>query len=163
MKPVGGAWQFSVRGLLLAMIVMAAVFAIHRVLGPKATLCVLWVGTMVGAHVAANAWGSRTHPARGDSPRPRAEGELPFAPASRLSRPTILGRRIAMTIAASALLGGAAGATALASLVERPMNWTQVALAGLSAAVICGWISFLAASFVSVAREAWREATGRES
>lgn len=154
-------WQFTTRGLLIAILAASLLFAVHRSFGAAGTLLVVWVGLMVAGHVAANAWGTGVRAAR-DDPDPasarHAAAHVVRLPASRLSRTALFGRRWAAVSALCSVVGAAAAVAGL--LVS---GWsvgpTGIALGGLSAAVIGAWGGFLAVSFIDVARQAWREAT----
>lgn len=154
----GRSGQFTVRSLLAAMVASALLFAVHQGFGAAGTLLVVWVAALVGAHVLANAWGSRVRPAREEPPPLVANARFEPLPASRLSRAALFERRWAKVSAACAVLSAAAAVAALALSGWR-IGVTGILLGGGSAAVIGAWGGFLAVSFVDVAREAWKEAT----
>lgn len=154
----GRSGQFTVRSLLAAMVASALLFAVQQGFGAAGTLLVVWVAALVGAHVLANAWGSRVRPARQEPPPTADDARFEPTPASRLSREALFERRWAKVSAASAVLSAAAAIAALAFFGWR-IGVTGILLGGVSAAVIGAWGGFLAVSFVDVARQAWKEAT----
>lgn len=150
-------WQFSMRGLLLGVGAAALLFTVQRIFGAAGTLLVVWVATIVGAHMLANAWGTRLPPAR-----PRTIVAVPASlanvSASGLSRRVLFSRRWGAISGACAALGACAAIAALL-LSGWNIGLAGLLLGGLSAAVIGGWAGFLAVSFIDVARAAWKEAT----
>jgi hypothetical protein len=60
------------------------------------------------------------------------------------------------------IFGGVVGATYLAITIGYRTSPAGVIVGGISVAVVCGWMAFLAASFYGVFRHGFREALAEQ-
>ena len=119
----------------------------------------------VAMHVAGNYLGTRLRDAtdrdladRRDLPAGRPP--LPVMTPTHLQRRSGLGRLVPVSAGIGAVCGGTAGTLSL--LVLTASSPAGAALGGLSSAVIGGFLGFLAASFVEIARQSLRESLAAE-
>ena len=160
--------RFSLRTLLLLVAGAAALCGVTSVLSVEATVALLFFLSLVLAHVAANAWGTRV----GFRPAPRAArlDAPPLADKARVDRavasagvtPLMRRRRLGVATFAMAAIGALLGAVAgviirVAFLHGLPMPGTLVVT--LSVAAIGGNFGFLLATFFRTSLGAWAEAT----
>ena len=156
--------QFGMRSLFVFVTACCIIFALFGLLGRLWALAFGWMLLMTAVHVAANVWGTRLrHRNPAAAPRLDRAGlqhdvEPPVivcAPATRLrERARLSWLRVAMSVLL-AILGGTLG-VGLLWLVG--MDYGSLAIAGMSAAVLGGFLGFLASSFFEVALCAWWEA-----
>ena len=156
MQPVTYSW--------LVVVVAIACAAIGW-LGIAGWIAVAVVIASVGMHVAGNALGTTLREAADrDLSRLRhrtaVPAEVPRPKPTRLERRQSLGRLIPVSAGIGAMVGGATGAAALATLTSASI--AGAALGGVSSAVIGGLFGFLAASFVEIIRTSLREAIAAE-
>ena len=157
MRPVTFSW--------LAVILGVACAAIGW-LGLAGWLAALVLAGCVAVHVAGNALGTRL----------RDETDLELAarrtrspthalpaptPPAQLQRRASLGGLVAVSAATGAVIGGAAGTTALLVLVGS--SPAGAVLGGASSAVIGAILGFLGASFLEIVRTSLREAIAAET
>ena len=171
-------WQFSLRGMLLGMVLVSALFAVMRSFGPLGKTLIAWIAILIAGHVWATAVGTflrRRHGHRGplataDKAAPRASRTTEprsvslrslgvSANAIHLRQQSRLARRTRTPITMGALLGGAAGTLLLVAVYGRGGLGAGIVLGGVSSAAIGGLLGFMASSCFYVARTAWIEAT----
>ena len=155
---------------MMSVAACGGLFAIMDVVGALWSAVLAWFMILVAVHVAANVWGSRFHnnrqkrantdlPSAGEQRTHSCEAPLTFAPSTRLRHGATLGRKMLVASAAGALAGGALGSYLLWLANWERLGYAGLAVGGLSAAVIGGFLGFLTSSFVEVAGQAWDEAT----
>jgi len=136
-------------------------FALLAAIGPLWSTLVVWGVLLVAGHVAGNACGTKR---TGNSP---SRG-LPLLPASRILlnlRATCLcerhgpGLSMLVGIVVGAFAGGLLGTLVLGAVYWEQFGAGPVGVGGASSAVVGGFLGFLAASFMDVARRAWQEAS----
>lgn len=160
--------QFGLRGMFLAMACLSALFATMGIVGPMWSTVLVWFLVLALAHVVANRWGSQgwdfdnSPPAisgPADLAPPLAAPAPPAdAPTTQLGEAGKLGWTMSIATVGGGLLGAAAGTGFLVCLGIDRVGYAGVTVGGASAAVVGGFLGFLASSFVSVARGAWQEA-----
>jgi fatty acid desaturase len=161
--------QFRLRTLLLLMAVCGALFALVQAIGMLMSLVLLVAIGLVAAHVIGNALGTRL---RGEAARrssmdeateepPPVSGTVPMRPiASKLTEHRRLPRRLLAIAGIWAVMGGIVGGGLITAFAWQDITVAGVALGIGSSAVLGGLAGFLASSFFTVARAAWREALG---
>jgi hypothetical protein len=157
------------RALFVFITLCCVLFALVEVLGQLWALAVGWLVLMTAAHVAGNVWGNRLRNAHAASRdldassddaqwrhvRPAATG---CAPAMRLCERAALGWTRVVVSTLLALAGGVLGVGLLWIVGWGRMDYGSLLIGGVSAAVIGGFLGFLASSFLEVALRAWSEA-----
>ncbi len=160
--------QFSLRTLLIAVAVLAALMAILAVVNTLTSVLLVWFVLLVFCHVAANAWGSKSNRREIE-----LDGEGPPVGSARLARPhstargvnsvntdvpaTHLSQRKALSwwlflpIPAGAALGGYGGVIYLFGSIENVDTWRALVVTGLASAAMGGFLAFLISSFLGVA------------
>ncbi len=158
------ALQFGTRSLFLATAGCALIALVFQRLGAVWGMGLVWFLVMAGAHVAANAFGTRQtagaarHVPSSDMPRPQIDVAHCCAPATPLRDHRGFGRRLLIVTVSAAAAGLLLGTTALVLLT--PANVPGVVLGGISASILAGFLGFVAGSFVMVATRSFREAVG---
>jgi hypothetical protein len=149
---------------MLAVTGCCMLFALMRQVGPLASTGLCFFILLVVLHVAGNALGTSL---REESNHERIDFEraLPIethiaqkcaCSPSRLRERTSLGRTVVVLTALGALVGGSLSSMAYA-------YWTDVHAAGIivgsiSAAIVGGFLGFVASSFFQMIFRAWRQA-----
>jgi hypothetical protein len=150
---------------MLAVTGCCILFALMREVGPLASTGLCLFLLLVVLHVAGNALGTALRDASSQEQgldRERAPlAEMPVAPRTpiapgRLRERTSLGRAVVILTALGAILGGTLSSLAYA-------YWTDVHAGGLivgsiSAAIVGGFLGFVASSFLQMVVRAWRQA-----
>jgi len=161
--------QFGTRGLLVGTAVCAVLVLVFQRLGPVWGTSAAWFLMLAAAHVLANVHGSRrladresldgaADPAILDLSSPDArERAILCAPATRLRDCRGLGRVLLAVTSLAAVAGLVLGTVALV-MATRADAW-GIALGGVSAGILGGFLGFVSASFVIVATRSFREAT----
>ncbi len=154
--------QFGTRTLLVGTAACAVLFLILRHVSALWGATLVWFLVMVAVHVAANVRGSHGHgaaprdPDHDDAPLYQQPQRIRYAPATRLRDSKGFSRvLLAVTLSCAAL--GLIGGTA-ALLLATAAGAGGIALGGLSAAVLSGFLGFVACSFTMVATGAFQEA-----
>lgn len=152
--------QFSLRSLLIAMALCSGLFAAVSVLPAVWSTAAIWVGLLVGAHVAANAWGKRTFepgaPRPADSvpehiaPWPRAQHQRAHPSSIRLRRQATLERSRYVTTLVAAGIGGLIGCLVLALIHLHQASFAACAVWTGASAVISGIAGFVGSGFWQV-------------
>ncbi len=160
--------QFGMRSLFAFVTVCCVLFALAGVMGQLWALAVAWLILMTAVHVAGNVWGNRLRSAHGadrdleasiNAPwRNSRPAAIPCASANRLRERAALGWTRVVVSTLLALLGGGLGAGLLWVVGWGRMNYGSLLVGGVSAAVLGGFLGFLASSFLEVALRAWSEA-----
>lgn len=83
--------------------------------------------------------------------------ESPLAGRNKISR------WLKAWVVGGTLVGAIAGSTMLALTIGWRIGWAGFLVGAISFAVLGCWLAFLAYSFSSISRHAWREATGKGS
>jgi len=159
-----GPPRFTLRTLLLAMTLLGCLFGLMTALGGQWSLVILLFSGLVLAHVLGNSLGTKLRDraarrvdASAHDPRRPAAPQPPLLPPGRLTQRV----RFSRVTPATALAGGVAGAF-LGGMVSAgtypEAGAGAVALGVVSAAVLGAFAGFLTSSFLSVLRQAWREA-----
>ncbi len=149
---------------MLAVTGCCVLFALMREVGPLASVGLCFFILLVVLHVAGNALGtSLRDESSGEriDAKPALPAERPIAPRSagapsRLREHTSLGRTVVVLTACGATLGGSLSSLAYA-------YWTDIQAAGIivgsiSAAIVGGFLGFVASSFLQMIFRAWRQA-----
>ncbi len=154
--------QFGTRSLFLATAGCAIIALVFQRLGAVWGFGLVWFLVLAGAHVAANAFGTRqtADAARREQTPGSPESHLDVArccaPATPLRDHRGFGRRLLIVTISAAAAGLLLGTTALVLLT--PANVPGVVLGGVSAGILAGFLGFVAGSFVMVATRSFREA-----
>lgn len=167
-------FQFRLRTLLLAVALFSALFAVMDIVGALWSVVLVWFLLLVGAHVAANAWGTKVG-RRGQADRLQEDTDqrpsdpsnaavrrclrVPPMTSSRLRQSTRLGRTMYVISGVGALIGAAVGTALLAVICLRHVGLAGLLVGGISSAVLGGFFGFLTSSFISVAGPALLEAS----
>jgi hypothetical protein len=155
------------RSLFLFITGCCMLFALIGMMGQLWALAVAWLILMTAAHVAGNVWGMRlrnAHLAKPHDPvsevrwRTPSPHIIPCAVATRLRERASLGWARVVVSTLLALTGGLLGAGALWIVGWGRMDYGSLAIGGVSAAIIGGFLGFLASSFLEVSLRAWFEA-----
>jgi hypothetical protein len=161
-EPAERPFQFGLRSLLIGVTLAGGLLAILVRLDWFWSLGLVWILLLAGAHVAANAWGTKVKQRVGrQSLQAEQTGPAPaikFAPSTRLRRSHSRGRTMLFCGAAGAVLGGIGGTLLLATVYVGRAGFVPIALGGGSAAILGGLLGFLSSSFLNVAGHAMREA-----
>ncbi len=148
-----------------------ALFAVMQAVGLFASFVLFFLLGLIAAHVIGNALGtrlrdeaSRLAQAGGNAADPPpASGVLPVKPpASQLTECRRLPRRLFGIATLGAVLGGVAGGALITAVAWQDITVAGITLGVCSSAVLGGLAGFLASSFYTVARAAWREALGEQ-
>ena len=150
--------QFSLRSLLIAMALCSGLFAALSVLPAVWSFATIWIGLLVAAHVAANAWGKRTFepgaPRPGDSDPPRtaplSRSQIEHADANRLRRQATLERSRYVATLVAAGIGGLAGCLVLALIHLHQASFAACTVWTGASAVISGIAGFVGSGFWQV-------------
>ena len=154
--------QYSLRSLLIAMGLCSGLFAALSVLPAVWSFAAIWVGLLVAAHVAANAWGKRTFepgaPRPGDSDPPRTAplslAQIERADANRLRHQATLERSRYVTTLVAAGIGGLVGCLVLALIHLHQVSFAACAVWTGASAVISGIAGFVGSGFWQVIKRA---------
>ena len=158
--------QFTLRTLWIIVTVCGLLFALMATLGVMASVAIGLFASLVFAHVLGNSLGTklcerasqRAMAQRMADPRPASDPQLFVSrPPGRLTQRARLHRIAPLTTIAGALVGGTLGGGGLAGTYP-DAPWSAVALGVVSSAVLGGFAGFTTSSFLSVARQALREA-----
>jgi hypothetical protein len=154
--------------LFLLVSGFCVLFALVGILGQLWALAVGWLVLMTAVHVAANVWGTRLRHVRrataidddavASAWRADYSAAVTFAPTTRLRERHALSWLRAIMSVLLAVIAGVAGTTGLWLLTWGSMDYGSLAIAGVSAAVIGGFLGFLMSSFMEVGLRAWWEA-----
>jgi hypothetical protein len=156
--------QFGMRTLLAFVTLCCVLLGLAGLLGHLWALAISWLVLMTAAHVAGNVWGTRLNrrprqsPEEGDWPQP---GDTPIVvcpAATRLQERAALGWTMVGVSIVCAVAGGALGTAALWFVGWGRIGYPSLIVGGVSAAVIGGFVGFLASSFLEVLLRAWSEA-----
>ncbi|HEV3022783.1 MAG TPA: hypothetical protein VGX76_09950 [Pirellulales bacterium] len=167
-QTVGTPFQFGLRTMLLWVAALAALFAVLGKVGPVWQAVIVWLLVLAAVHVLANTWGSRIGAARhhpepaSDDKSGEAKSVAPcpprFAPATRLCETARLGRTPMTVTLVGVLVGGSLGTLVFALVSWERSGYGGVIVAGISSAVVGGFLGFLSSSFLQTAVQALREA-----
>ena len=133
---------------------------------------------LVGAHVLGNLIGTRLRDASADvqawraknpqlnADRPRVNTEpyeiedLGLPPCTPLAnRGSVVGQWRYWLVASGAILGAIVGGTLIPWAIGPHVSWPGWAAGTISCMVLGTWLAFLACSFSTIARHAWRHAS----
>ena len=135
---------------------------------------------MVAAHVLGNLIGTRLRDTSDEvvrwrisdprqapdrplmTPQPCDLATLPLPPETNLANFGRLVRGMKWFLLAGLLVGLVLGGTVLAFTIGHRIGWAGWAVGTISGAVLGTWLAFLAVSFTTIARDALRQAHGRE-
>lgn len=163
--------QFGLRALLLGFSAIALLFAllsrIHVVWGAV----VVWLTLLVGAHVGANAMGtraaarapSRFHNRDSNQPPETVDPRTAFAPTTRLGGRGRFGSRFQIFLAVGAIVGCVVGTMLVYRHTGGRLGLAALTLAAASSAGVGAFLAFLSGSCLKVTTRAWREATAGPS
>jgi hypothetical protein len=147
------AFQFRLRTLMCGVAVCSALFATMVFVGPFWSLVILFVGMIVGAHVAGNAIGTSLRSrvtGRRARPVPSVPTAVRDAPQPRLQHRTRLGRLSTVFTLAGAACGALVGRLLFAVVDRGQLTLADWLLGLASFAVIAGWLGFMASSFFRI-------------
>jgi len=155
--------QFTLRMLLVAITLAGALFAVLAAIGAVWSVAILFLLTLIAAHVLGNSVGTRL---RDNSPRtpwvgPAETSHRPVADFATTPRRLAQRNRLhwitAVIATSGALAGGYFGGSALAASYPTASSAAHT-LGYVSSGVLGGFLGFVVSSFVSVARQAWHDA-----
>ncbi|HEY2880828.1 MAG TPA: hypothetical protein VGJ15_00290 [Pirellulales bacterium] len=158
--------QFTLRTMFLVIAALGVLFAVMTVIGPWASVGLLFALAMVGLHVAGNAIGTTLRD--NNSPAniqfrepPRIDSEA--VPVRHKTAPPRLceHKRLSwlncITTVLGAVAGGYAGAIVLGVWASTPLRGLVLGCA--SSALLGGFLGFMAGSIVEIALAVWWQAT----
>jgi len=158
--------QFSLRLLLWSMTAVGCLLGVMVAVGKFAALTLAFFIFLVLAHIVGNAVGTRLRD-RASRATPISDSEsasdVPISPPigvagpERLTQRTRLTRITPIITVGGALIGGTLGGTRFFDMYP-DSGWGAVTLGVVSSAVLGGFIAFVTSSFISVFRQAMREA-----
>jgi len=162
-----GPPQFRLATLLAAMAAISAVFAVMHTVGIGWSLVMLLFVSLVSAHIAGNALGTRLRDQATAECRVAARLPIVQTPAAtivvgdgrRWIERTKLGWLTIACAALGAVVGGSLGAC-VGMAYEQQQTAAGMALVTCSLATVGGLMGFLASSFFIVLRRAMGEALG---
>jgi hypothetical protein len=163
--------QFSMRSVLLAMVIVSALFAVMAAIGLMWSTVLVWVALLIAGHVLGNSWGSQAFGARGVPTLPAAMHEeisewtlpaqLPI-PQRAATQPTriyssaelqLQQRSRIVVCAGSALFLGVIGGGAATALFWRDACVSAVLVWCGSFAVVGAILGFVVGGFLQVLNE----------
>jgi hypothetical protein len=159
--------QFSLRTLLIGTSLVALLLALMMAIGTGWSLAILFLVVLVTGHVLGNSLGTRLRDGGlGRATRPvaaRQDGSFARTSAGMLPSPTRLRERtrlhwiVFVFTLMGACAGGYLGGTSLASTYPEATSAAH-ALAYASSGVLGGFAVFVSCAFLSVVKQALREA-----
>ncbi len=157
--------QFRLTSLLTFITVVAVMFAAVIRLGAVWGTALAWGALLVGAHVAATAWGTRAG-ARTSRPRTDHAAGAPgdaaarnaVEPTTRLGNNHRLGFSMFLIVGFGAVTGAVVGTTLVWTHRAGGLGPSAAVVACSASAVIGGFLCFLAGSCIQVFARAWHEA-----
>lgn len=174
--------RFGTRQLLWFFAGTSVFFAVLASADGATALIVTVMTAIVAAHVSATAIGTRLKSRSNAQNRFEAAENLPIAAIATAlerrqqvsaihaqprspwhSRGTTALPWLRQFVLMAIVLGGLAGAAALAFAIGYRTSVAGIVVGGLSAAVLCGWFAFLCGSFYGVFRHGFRDATAPAS
>ena len=161
--------QFSLRTLLLAVTLLAVIFALFNVLPPLVMAGLIFLLITMLAHVAGNAIGMRLRDSGSRYAAEQAAGRDQFAagsgsatsaaaPQTQLSRRQSLGWPVLAATATGLLAGGGGGGLWTAYSSGPQVAVLNIAVGAVAFAVLGGLAAFLTFSFTQVGVGALRQA-----
>ncbi len=163
-----GPPQFSLRSLLLAVGVVFLLIALFDWVGTAWAVPLVFLMILIIGHVMGNVVGTRLRDAGSTCDRPQATStaeatalgrvRMPSVRRSHLCDKTPLDRGVWLLVASGIAAAGLAGGTLLATLQWQDITWVGLLLGAVSAGILGGWLTLLAATFLHAAGRAWREA-----
>jgi len=168
--------RFGLRQLLLFVALLSLLFAAMELADGPWSLVILGAAVLVGAHVLGNLIGTRLRDSAAVRRRHGAEAQqlplhshhsTPYAQALKehqLRSNTCLAafgwrrRWLRWFLIAGVMVGAAAGATIINFSLGTRVGWAGWIVGTISSGVLGFWVAFLASSFGSIARIAWRQA-----
>ncbi len=174
--------RFSLRQLMVSFVFLSLFCAVIANSSVLSGTIILFLATIVAAHVAAAAIGSRLQ-AQTTSANPfRTEGNeiarskqdvvqtiarIRPQPASCSSPWHVCGGTsvplFRSFVAGAAILGGSLGAFCLTVIAGYRISPIGLVVGGCSIAVLCGWFAFLFGNFYCVFRHGFRDAAMRDA
>jgi hypothetical protein len=156
--------QFSLRTLLLLMAAASVLFAVMAAVGARWSAVLVWFLVLISLHVVGNFWGSKvgrkgarlSHP--GDPP-PLTPARPAYAPSTRLRRHAGLATTTLGVTGSGSVIGGLVGGGLLWSAPPGATGLLGFTVGTGSAAVVGGFLGFLASSFLDVTLRAFSEAS----
>jgi hypothetical protein len=157
--------QFGLRAMFTAVAILAVLFAVMGILGPVASVALLFTLVIIGLHVAGNAIGTtlrETAPTEGPEQlharrlAAAQQSKVAALPPSRLYHRTSLGWIIWVTTVLGCAAGAWFGATELAPWFGP--SKTGIAVGAGSSAVLGAFFGFLSGCFLKMALTAWWQA-----
>ncbi|MDZ4656819.1 MAG: hypothetical protein SH868_04480 [Bythopirellula sp.] len=171
--------KFRLRQMFFVVTLLSLLCAIISLTdGPWPWMIVL-CAVMIAAHVLGNLIGTRLRDTSGEvirwrsaDPRQSPDGpratspadlaSLPLPPETNLANFGRLVRGMKWFLLGGLVLGFGLGGTVLALTIGHRIGWAGWVVGTISGAVLGIWLAFLAVSFTTIARDAWRQAHGRE-
>ena len=159
-----GPPQFSLRSLLLAVGGVFLLIAVFDWVGTAWAAPLVFLMILIVGHVMGNVIGSRLRDAGSTCNRPQAVSTTLGRVRTRSIRrshlwdKTPLDRGVWLLVGSGIVAGGLAGGTLLATLQWQDITWVGLLLGAVSAGIVGGWLTLLAATFLHAAGRAWREA-----
>lgn len=164
-----GTPQFDLRTLMLVVFCISAVLAVHVRFGALAASALTLAILAIGAHVAANAIGTKLRDHRGDESKRRtighreasSGGELSsenYAPTTRLGARSRQGWAAIIVTTAGSIMSTLAGMGLFAIVLGEESRLNLLLVGGLAIGVLGGIASFGAFSFMRVTSSALSQA-----
>jgi hypothetical protein len=169
--------QFGLRQLLSFTAGMSVFFAVVAASGTGWRIVLLSIAALVAAHVAGTCLGTRLRDTSSDvqrwkalrspgahddpvaTPPPIRLADLGIPTGTALALHESAPRRSHWALAAGALTGSCLGAGGISVALGNQVSWAGYAVGAISCGVIGAWAALLAASFVSIGRRAWKQAS----
>ena len=170
--------RFGLRQMFIMVTLLCALCALLAVTGGAWPLVIGGGAVLVAGHVLGNLIGTRLRDTsaevlhwRAEDPRFRADrplvhtdpvqiAELNLPPGTPLGdRGRVVGGWWIWFVAAGAMLGFIVGGSLIYLTIGQRISWAGWAVGTVSCSVLGTWSAFLASSFGSIARHAWRHAS----
>lgn len=171
-------FRFGLRQMLCFVALLSGLCTLLVITGGPWSLAIAGGALLVAAHVLGNLIGTRLRDSSADIVRLRANdpsfdsdfpqtitqrcefGRLKLPPGTPLADyGPVVGPRLLWFVVAGAAVGATAGGAAIARMIGLQAGWAGWTVGTISCAVLGTWLAFLASSFGSIARHAWRHAS----
>ncbi len=172
--------KFRLRQMFLVVTLLSVLSALVAMTNGPWQWLIVFTALMVAAHVLGNLIGTRLRDTSGEVIRWRSAdsrqapdhphttspsdlASLPLPPNTNLANFGRLVRGLKWFLLGGLTLGFILGITVLALTIGHRIGWAGWVVGTISGAVLGTWLAFLAVSFTTIARDAWRQAHGREA
>ncbi|MEM8946371.1 MAG: hypothetical protein AAGD11_14460 [Planctomycetota bacterium] len=169
--------RFRLRQLFFFVTLLSVLCAALVLTDGPWPLVILVTTVLIAAHVFGTLVGNRLRDTSDEMQRwrtadPRLDDDAPLAdkelteaakltlpPSTPLADHGRVSNWLVWFVVGGALLGMFVGGTILALTIGSRIGWAGWAVGTISCGVLCTWVAFLASSFGTIARHAWRHAT----